>query len=81
MGAVEGVHVCDDRFWVRLPGVVGDVGAGGAEAEVVEDVAEVFGGETAETRELDGRVPDLRDPAQRGRHVARGLFADGIELE
>jgi hypothetical protein len=57
------------------------VGAGGAEAEVVEDVAEIFGGETAETCELDGRVPDLRDPAQCGRHVAGDLFADGIELE
>jgi hypothetical protein len=57
------------------------VGARGAEAEVVKGVAEVFGGESAETRELDGRVPDLRDPAQRARHVARGLFADSIELE
>jgi hypothetical protein len=50
-------------------------------AEVVEDVAKVFGGETAKACELDGWVPDLRDPAQRGWHVARGLFANGIELE
>jgi hypothetical protein len=57
------------------------VGARGAEAEIVEDVAEVFGGEIAETCELDGGVPDLRYPAQRGWHVARGLFSDGIELE
>ena len=57
------------------------MGAGGAEAEIIEDVVEVFGGETAESCELDGRVPDLRDPAQRGRHVAGGLFAYGVELE
>src|SRR5215208_6656935 len=81
VGALEGVHVCDDCIGVRLPGVEGDVGARGAEAEIVEDVAEVFGGETAETCELDGGVPDLRDPAQRCWHVVRGLFADGIELE
>src|SRR5215203_3087399 len=81
VGTVEGVHVGDDRSGIRLPGVEGDVRARGAEAEVVEDVAEVFGGETAETRELDGWIPDLRNPAQCGWHVAGGLFADGIELE
>jgi hypothetical protein len=57
------------------------VRARGAEAEVVESVAEVFGGLSAETSELDGGISYLRDPAQRARHVARGLFADGIELE
>jgi hypothetical protein len=81
VGAVEGVHVGDDCFGIRLPGVEGDVGARGAEVEVVEDVAEVCSGETAESCELDSGVPDLRDPAQRGWHVARGHFADGIELE
>jgi hypothetical protein len=78
VGALEGVHVCDDCIGVRLPGVEGDVGARGAEAEIVEDVAEVFGGETAETCELDGGISYLRDPAQRGRHIAGGLIADGI---
>jgi hypothetical protein len=57
------------------------VRARGAEAEVVDDVAEVFGRETAETSELDGGISYLRDAAQRARHVAGGLFADGIELE
>jgi hypothetical protein len=57
------------------------VGARGAEAEIVEDVAEVFSGLSAETSELDGGISYLRDPAQRARHVAGGLFADGIELE
>src|SRR5215207_5771656 len=81
VGAAESVHVCDNCFGVRLPGVEGDVGARGAEAEVVEDVAEVFGVLSAETSELDGGISYRRDPAQRARHVACGLFADGIELE
>src|SRR5215212_9476839 len=33
VGALEDVQVGDDRFRVRLPGVEGDMGAGGAEAE------------------------------------------------
>src|SRR5215204_4826600 len=81
VGAVKGVHVGEDRLRVSLPESQGDVGTGDAEAEVMEDVAEIVRGETTVARKLYRGVADLRDPTQRARHIARRLLAHGVELE
>src|ERR687894_395147 len=81
VGAAQGVHVEDHPLGVGLPGVEGYVGAGGAQAEVVEDRVDVLGGEAAVPGELDGGVADLGEVPQGGGHVASCVLADGVELE
>src|SRR3712207_4710857 len=81
VGAAQGVHVGDHPLRVGLPGVKGYVGAGGAQAKVVEDRVDVLGGEAAVPGGLDGGVADLGEVPQGGGHVASCVLTEGVELE